>query len=559
MDYCDSDDDYNTDVENNTDIESNDDSDEPFFNHSINKNYTVLNVAEIRRRQDDDISHICTVLSLSKPHAMVLLSHYNWKISKLHDEWFVDEQAVCNAIGLFDNNNNNNNDNNNNNNNSCGVCFDEFDKVDMRSVSCGHTFCVTCWKGYISSAINDSGAGCLSLRCPEYKCRAAVTKDLIEELASKEENEKYDGYFVKSYVECKRENTKWCPTPDCECAVELELDDDGGHGYDVSCLCSRRFCWNCGEEAHRPVDCELVAKWVAKNSSEAENTKWILAYSKPCPKCHRPIEKNHGCNHMTCALGCKYEFCWLCLEDWMGHHESYSCNSFNNKPNSSEKKKDEQIRKHAKKTLERYTHYYERWASNHKSRQKAIDDLIRVESIDLKIVSDRFKTPVTQLEFITTGWKQIIECRRVLKWSYTYGYYLLEHEPVKKQFFEYSQGEAEHYLEKLHGCAEIEFSSLLDMEKPQDQLDFDEYHSKLVQLTKVTGKYFEHLVRALENGLSEVDVGESSSTINEKMRKKLTPDESPSSTLVNVDYWNCDQCTYMNPLSATSCQMCSER
>lgn len=35
---------------------------------------------------------------------------------------------------------------------------------------------------------------------------------------------------------------------------------------------------------------------------------------------------------------------------------------------------------------------------------------------------------------------QIVECRRVLKWTYAYGYYLPENEHTKRQFFEYSQG-----------------------------------------------------------------------------------------------------------------------
>jgi hypothetical protein len=33
---------------------------------------------------------------------------------------------------------------------------------------------------------------------------------------------------------------------------------------------------------------------------------------KFCPVCRLKIEKNEGCNHMTCIV-CSYEFCWNCL------------------------------------------------------------------------------------------------------------------------------------------------------------------------------------------------------------------------------------------------------
>ena len=37
----------------------------------------------------------------------------------------------------------------------------------------------------------------------------------------------------------------------------------------------------------------------------------------------------------------------------------------------------------------------------------------------------------------------MVECRRVLKWTYAYGYYLPEKEDAKRNFFEYLQGEGE--------------------------------------------------------------------------------------------------------------------
>ncbi len=60
------------------------------------------------------------------------------------------------------------------------------------------------------------------------------------------------------------------------------------------------------------VDCETVHRWVLKNSAESENLNWILAHTKQCPKCKRPIEKNQGCMHMTCSQ-CRYAWTYHLL------------------------------------------------------------------------------------------------------------------------------------------------------------------------------------------------------------------------------------------------------
>jgi hypothetical protein len=37
--------------------------------------------------------------------------------------------------------------------------------------------------------------------------------------------------------------------------------------------------------------------------------------NRDCPQCGVVIERNHGCQHMTCS-NCTYEFCWICLKKY---------------------------------------------------------------------------------------------------------------------------------------------------------------------------------------------------------------------------------------------------
>ncbi|KAI7993338.1 putative E3 ubiquitin-protein ligase ARI7 [Camellia lanceoleosa] len=79
---------------------------------------------------------------------------------------------------------------------------------------------------------------------------------------------------------------------------------------------------------------------------------------------------------------------------------------------------------------------------------------------------------------------QIVECRRVLKWTYAYGYYLPWHEHAKRQFFEYLQGEAEAGIERLYQCAEG-LQNYLNAEALSN--DFNDFRTKLAGLTRCGG------------------------------------------------------------------------
>ncbi|GJR58596.1 probable E3 ubiquitin-protein ligase ARI8 [Tanacetum coccineum] len=612
-DNNDNDDGYDFDNDNDDD-DDDDHGDDGDVILPRQKNFTVLKEEDIKQRQEDDITNIVSVLSISRDSACMLLRRFSWSVTNVFEEWFANEEKVRKAVGLLENL-----DNKAPKSGEllCGICFESYPRAMISTAACAHPFCNTCWTAYISTSIND-GPGCLTLRCPIPSCGAAVGVDMVDMLTTEEDKSKYRRYLLRSYVEDNRK-MKWCPAPGCDCAIEFDV---GSGSYDVTCHCSHGFCWNCTEEAHRPVDCDTVSKWIMKNCAESENMNWILANSKPCPKCKRPIEKNQGCMHMTCNPPCKYEFCWLCLGQWSDHGERtggfYACNRYeaakqegahistlNDKaqlryiahyaltlssaplffhpkatpiirgwflvsvfyPKGETYDEAERRREMAKNSLERYTHYYERWATNQSSRQKAIADLQQMQTVHLAKLSVLQNIPETDLSYILEAWMQIVECRRVLKWTYAYGYYIPEPELAKRQFFEYLQGDAEAGLERLHQCAEKELHTYLsDRDPPHPQKEFQKFRTKLAGLTSITRSYFENLVKALENGLSDVDTHvEASSTTSSsktaagtskpKADKGKGPTKGGASNRA-ADDWTCDSCTFVNPKTATACEMC---
>ncbi|CAN7104281.1 unnamed protein product [Brassica rapa subsp. narinosa] len=477
---------------------------EDMHNDSTSKrdqiSYIVLKEEDIREHQKTDIKQISTVLSINQVEAIILLLHYQWSSSKVEDEWFTSEERVRKTVGMLKEHMVDLNDQDVNI--GCGICFESYLRKEIATVSCGHPYCKTCWTSYITEKINN-GPGCLMIKCPEPSCYAVVGQDMIDKLITIEEDkEKYCRYFLRSYVKEGKNNIKWCPSPGCVYAVDFGTRN-GTENYDVTCLCSYDFCWNCSEDAHRPVNCDMVSKWITKNikDNESKNMTWILANTKPCPNCNCHIEKNQGCNRMTCPI-CNHSFCWICLCPYDGRH---TCHNFEGDDETKVKRKRA---KRVQRTIDRYMHYYVRWANNQSSRLKAMEDLKELQAVQLEKLSVKQCFSQTQLQFTVDAWLQIIECRRVLKWTYAYGYYLPREERTKKQFFEYLQGEAEVGLERLHHCAEEELQHFVD-ETDDPSTDFDDFRKKLIGLTKVTKTYFENLVKALENDLADVAVDDS--------------------------------------------------
>jgi hypothetical protein len=60
---------------------------------------------------------------------------------------------------------------------------------------------------------------------------------------------------------------------------------------------------------------QVTSAQMIKVASELSSEVWKDQNSKKCPGCYANIQKNEGCNHMTCSR-CRQEFCWICQQKW---------------------------------------------------------------------------------------------------------------------------------------------------------------------------------------------------------------------------------------------------
>ena len=186
---------------------------------------------------------------------------------------------------------------------TCEVCFEDSSPGAFWTMDCGHSFCNDCWTGHFSAALD---GGSKQIRCMAFRCPAICDEDAVRRLLGRRDPaaaERFHDFLLRSYVD-DNSAVKWCPSvPHCGRAVRLAAADGEPPACEVECPCGACFCFRCAAPAHSPCPCAMWARWEAKGRGEGENVKWMLANTKSCPKCFKPIIKDGGCNLVTCKCG----------------------------------------------------------------------------------------------------------------------------------------------------------------------------------------------------------------------------------------------------------------
>jgi len=208
----------------------------------------------------------------------------------------------------------------------CLICDEEY-IIEYIYVldNCNHRYCLDCLGQMLKTKIKDGRVQ--EIKCPSPNCGSQIDYNQIKQIVRDDDLfAKYEEFNLKKTLE-SIPDLRWCPRPGCGNAMIGSSDVP-------MMICSNdrcrfTFCFKCKEEWHADVTCEQYQQWKIENSeSESRYIDWVRNNTRQCPKCKTPIEKNGGCNHMTCKH-CKHEFCWLCYMDYTSSHwETSSCTQY---------------------------------------------------------------------------------------------------------------------------------------------------------------------------------------------------------------------------------------
>jgi len=459
------------------------------------RSYEIIEESQIAKESETQTKAAQELCGLpSETIAAMLLRANEWNKEKLINRWMEDSEKVLAAAGISSG------DLVSTKKHSrkkmeCPICMENCSSKNSYALGCGHRYCNDCWQQYLMTAL-ESAHTVTSTRCPFPKCNALVHDDAFNTHLSKKAYERYQLFLRRSFVD-SNPKTKWCPAPGCKRAVRVER---ANRRDPIVCDCGAVFCYRCADAEigdHTPATCVDIEKWLAKASDESENLTWLAANTKKCPKCRSPIEKNGGCMHMTCTTAsCGYEFCWLCRGNWKDHGSAtggyYKCNKYDK---NSEAKAEDKEREHAKTELEKYMFFYHRYESHHNARKVA--DRQRAECIAKEAdILQRFGVRSADTKFLHEATEQLLVCRRVLEFSYVYGFYLAETTGRERELFEYLQEDVEKHTDQLSGAYELELDQLPDYQA------FIDWKEKVTNLTRVSGKFVNNFNEGVGAGLT---------------------------------------------------------
>ncbi|KAF9620206.1 hypothetical protein IFM89_010941 [Coptis chinensis] len=436
------------------------------------------------------------LLGLSEQHARTLLIHHRWDVQKLladlvekeKDRLFAEAgvtvlESRCHFTSQS------------RSEETCYICMEDIPIEQVTTMDCGHCFCNNCWTEHFIVKINEGQSR--RIRCMAHKCNAICDEAIVRNLVNARDPdlaERFERFLLESYIE---DNTmvKWCPSvPHCGNAIRVEDEIY----CEVECACGLQFCFGCSSEAHSPCSCLMWKLWAKKCKDESETVNWMTVNTKPCPKCYKPVEKNGGCNLVSCICG--QPFCWVCGGATGRDHTwtSISGHSCGRYKEDTEKKAER-----AKRDLYRYMHYHNHYKA-HTDSFKLEAKLKETIQGKISILEDN-STSDKDCSWVTNGLYRLFRSRRVLSYSYPFAYYMFGDDLFKDEMTKEETERKQHLFEDQQQQLESNVEKLSKfIEEPFDTYAMDkvmEIRMQVINLTVITDRLCTKMYECIENDL----------------------------------------------------------
>jgi len=436
--------------------------------------FEVLSVEDVVNHMIESINEVYKVTQIPTTTIRILLHHFNWDKEKLMEKFYSEDQnKIFKEAQVLSPYRYIKPGNSSKSLRECGLCCLSLPlEMVFTGLDCGHFYCTECWIEYLTTKIMDEGASQM-IECPG--CNIVVDDQTVMKLITDPMvKEKYQHLITNSFVQCNR-LLRWCPSPGCTNVIKVEHVE----ARPVKCKCSHEFCFNCSQNVHDLVPCNLIKKWWKKCDDDSETNNWMLLKTKECPKCSAIIEKDGGCNHVICTnKSCKTEFCWACLREWRSHAHVAGCNRYDDMSKSKERSK-------AATALSRYLFYNNRYLiylqslKNEKNYYSQVDAMMEA--------MQKHNMSWIEVQFLKKSLDILCECRRTLMFSFVFAYYLNQNNHLfvnnHSTIFEDNQKDLQTATEELSGYFGREFSAetLVKMKiKVQDQYRYCDTRRKIL-------------------------------------------------------------------------------
>ena len=511
---------YNEDdIEENNIKEEANKKDEINLDEHILKDYEIIKNSEIIKKRDKVIEKFIEFSNLCYNEAELVLVYYDWNYDKLMEYWFdnMEKIKIESHIEQSDESIKKIKEyisQNDYSPNICQICYNDLSSEESISLKCEHKMCKECYVEYILNKLSTEPNSILMTPCPLKGCNLYLTRTIFKQCITEK---RYQIIFAKSLVRnfiARNNNIKPCPNPKCNLSIRVPVSI----AKEIKCDCGYNFCFLCLEESHVPCDCEMAKSWKesTKEKGSGEDFIWMKENTKNCPRCGLNIEKNQGCNHMTCRRGlggCGHEFCWVCMGPWNAHTITnlgsfYICTRPKKEKEKIEKKNNYIPKKFAEKfatkkqnLLNKYIKYFRSWDSHKQNLEFAYKLKDKVKECKNTLIEKKGFLE-NDTNFLDDSLNMIIDCNRLLKYIFVYEFFLDDDKNLTllENNIEILQNQTDSLLEL------IELDQLPEILKINDKNQFQEsflkYKDRALALIKSTQTFKKNLIDEFENNIN---------------------------------------------------------